>query len=79
MSGSGGATAASGGGTGAGKGCGCDVGEASRGFGRWGALFALGAVAAGQMRRLLLRRDMLARPTQSEDPTELSETKDNKE
>jgi len=79
MSGSGGATAASGGGTGAGKGCGCDVGEASRGFGRWGALFALGAVAAGQMRRLLLRRDMLARPTQSEDPTEVSETKDNKE
>jgi hypothetical protein len=44
------------------SGCGCDLGGLRRSVGGYGALLAFGAVAAGQLRRLILRREQLARP-----------------
>jgi uncharacterized membrane protein YgcG len=80
-SGSGGATPATTtvGSTSGGKACGCDLGGASRARGRWAALLAIGAVAAGQLRRLALRPEMLARSAPPETQAGTSATEEQKE
>ena len=59
-------------------GCACDLGNPGRSFGPWGVL-ALGAVAAGQLRRLRLRRELLTRPAEREPAAPSSDPDTNKE
>ena len=72
-----GGSMASGGTTGAGTagasaGCGCDLGGLRRSASGFGAVLAVGVVAAGQLKRLFDRREELARTTPLDNDAKLS-------
>jgi hypothetical protein len=64
--GTGGTSAA--GGSGASSGCSCGLGGISRGARPWGLLLAFGAVMAGMLQRLAVRRQLRAENADSAEP-----------